>query len=140
MFLHVQSTQTLRVDNPYFFQMSFFPTKCAPLLLKIRKDFNIDDYKGKKTWTNENCVYNQFEHILFHGQSFIWCIELPSDAIKDCVVMHDFICLGKVNISHDCCNHMQQWSLWEILYYVTIQFVTTWDYLSFATIFYKFYN
>jgi hypothetical protein len=42
-FLHVQSTQTLRVDSPCFCQMSFFTTKCAPLLLKIGEDFNIDD-------------------------------------------------------------------------------------------------
>jgi len=26
-----------------FFQMFFFPTKCAPFILKIREDFNIDD-------------------------------------------------------------------------------------------------
>jgi hypothetical protein len=45
--LYLQSTQTLRMDNPYFFQMSFFSTKCAPFLLKIGEDFNIDDYKGK---------------------------------------------------------------------------------------------
>jgi hypothetical protein len=30
------------------FQMSFLKTKCTPFLLKIRKDFNIDDYKGKR--------------------------------------------------------------------------------------------
>jgi hypothetical protein len=29
--------------------MSFFPTKCAPFLLKVGEDFNIDDYKGKRT-------------------------------------------------------------------------------------------
>jgi hypothetical protein len=41
--LHVQSTQTLRVDNfCFFFKQSFF-TKCAPILLKIGEDFNIDD-------------------------------------------------------------------------------------------------
>jgi hypothetical protein len=43
MFLHVQSTQTSRVDNLYFFQTSFFPIKSAPFLLKIVEDFNIDD-------------------------------------------------------------------------------------------------
>jgi len=43
MFLHVQSTQILRVDSPIFFQTSFFPTKCAPLLLKIKEDLNIND-------------------------------------------------------------------------------------------------
>jgi len=43
MFLYVQSTQTLRADNPRFFQMSFFYTKCALFLLKIGDDFNIDD-------------------------------------------------------------------------------------------------
>jgi hypothetical protein len=42
-FLHVQSTQTLRMDSPYFFQISFFNTNCAPFILKIREDFNIDD-------------------------------------------------------------------------------------------------
>jgi len=43
MFLHVQSTQTLKVNNFCFFQTSFFPTKCAPYLLKLGKNFNIDD-------------------------------------------------------------------------------------------------
>jgi hypothetical protein len=43
MFLQVQNIQTSRVDNPYFFQTSFFFTKCAPFLLKIGKDFIIDD-------------------------------------------------------------------------------------------------
>jgi hypothetical protein len=43
MFLHVQSTQTSKVDNPCFFQTSFFSTKSAPFLLKIEKNFNIDD-------------------------------------------------------------------------------------------------
>jgi hypothetical protein len=42
-FLHVQNIQTSRVNNLYFFQMSFFFTKCAPILLKIEEDFNIDD-------------------------------------------------------------------------------------------------
>jgi hypothetical protein len=43
MILHVQTTQTLRMDNPYFFQTSFFSIKCAPFFLKIGKDINIDD-------------------------------------------------------------------------------------------------
>jgi hypothetical protein len=60
-----QIIQTSRMDNPYFFQMFFFPTKCAPFLLKIGEDFNINDYKGKKTCTYENCLYNQFKHIWF---------------------------------------------------------------------------
>ncbi len=33
MFLHVQSIQTSKVDNPIFFKRFFF-TKCAPFLLK----------------------------------------------------------------------------------------------------------
>jgi hypothetical protein len=41
--LQVQSTQTLKVDSFYFFQTSFISTKCAPFLLKIEEDFNIDD-------------------------------------------------------------------------------------------------
>ncbi len=52
--LHVQNTQILRMDNPCFFQMSFFSTYCAPFLLKIEKNLNID-YKGKRTSTDENC-------------------------------------------------------------------------------------
>jgi len=60
------------------------------------------------------------------------------DAVKDHVMMHDFIYIGKANTSYICCNHMQQWSLREILYFVMIQFMTTWDYPSFATIFYNF--
>jgi hypothetical protein len=48
MFLHVQSIQTLKMDNPYFFQMPFFSTKCALILLKIENDFNIDNLKGKR--------------------------------------------------------------------------------------------
>jgi len=43
MILHVQSTQTSKMNSPYFFQMSFFPTKCAPFFLKIEEYFNIDD-------------------------------------------------------------------------------------------------
>jgi len=46
MFLRVQSS---KVDNFYFFQTSFFPTECATFLLKIGEDFDIDDYKGKRT-------------------------------------------------------------------------------------------
>jgi hypothetical protein len=42
MFLHVESTQTLKVDNPCFFQMTFFYQMCT-ILLKIGEDFNIDD-------------------------------------------------------------------------------------------------
>jgi hypothetical protein len=41
--LHVESTQTLRMDSPCFFQMSFFSTKCAPLFLKIGDDYNINE-------------------------------------------------------------------------------------------------
>ncbi len=41
------------MDNHCFFQMSFFSTKCASFLLKIEKDFNIDDLKGKKTSIND---------------------------------------------------------------------------------------
>jgi hypothetical protein len=42
LFLHVQNTQTSRVDNPYFFQMFFLSTKCAPFFLKFGKELNID--------------------------------------------------------------------------------------------------
>jgi hypothetical protein len=43
MFLHVQNTQTLRVNNFYLFLDVFFSTKCPSFLLKIEEDFNIDD-------------------------------------------------------------------------------------------------
>ncbi len=49
MLLHVQITQTWRMDSPFFFQTLFFFTKCAPFPLKIGEDFNIDDYKRKRT-------------------------------------------------------------------------------------------
>jgi hypothetical protein len=42
MFLHVQRTQTLRIDNPYIFQKIIW-IKCAPIFFLIEKDFNIDD-------------------------------------------------------------------------------------------------
>jgi len=64
IFLHVQNTQTSKVGG-FFFQTSFFPTKCSPFLLKIGEDFNIDDYKGKWTWVNEFLIYKWFEHIWF---------------------------------------------------------------------------
>jgi len=64
MLLHVQSIQTSRIDNLHFFQMSFFPTKCASFLLKIGEDFNIEK-NGKRTSTNEIFFYNQFKNIWF---------------------------------------------------------------------------
>jgi hypothetical protein len=54
-----------RVDNPCFFQTSFFFTKCAPFLLKIEEDFNIDDQKEKRISIDELFSYNLFEHIWF---------------------------------------------------------------------------
>ncbi len=47
----------------FFFSNVLFSIKCASFLLKFVKDFNIDHYKGKRTWTDENCFYNRFEHI-----------------------------------------------------------------------------
>jgi hypothetical protein len=71
MFLHVQSIQTLRMDNPYFFQKLIFSTKCAPFLLKIREEgtcklrwsisieitFFTNPYKILKNDSNENGFY-----------------------------------------------------------------------------------
>ncbi len=37
MFLYAENTQTLKIDNLCFFQMSFFSTKCAPLFLKLER-------------------------------------------------------------------------------------------------------
>jgi hypothetical protein len=42
-------------EQSFFFQTSFLSTKCAPFLLKIEKDFNIDDL----------FFNNPFEHIWF---------------------------------------------------------------------------
>ncbi len=53
MLLHVQSIQTLRVNNLCFLFKCLFFTKCPPFLLKIKEDFNIDDYEGKRAWIDE---------------------------------------------------------------------------------------
>jgi len=34
--LHVQNTQTLRIEGLVFFQTSYFSTKCAPFLKKLK--------------------------------------------------------------------------------------------------------
>jgi hypothetical protein len=39
----------LKNEKKIFFSNVFFSIKCAPFLLKIEEDFNIDDSKGKKT-------------------------------------------------------------------------------------------
>jgi hypothetical protein len=44
-FLHVQNNYC----NGFLFQMFFLFIKCAPYILKIEKDLNIDDYKSKGT-------------------------------------------------------------------------------------------
>jgi hypothetical protein len=38
----------LESGQSLFFFKLLFSTKCAPFLVKIEKDFNIDDYKGKR--------------------------------------------------------------------------------------------
>ncbi len=43
MFLHVKSFKLQEWTILIFFKHFFFLTKCAPFLLKIGKDFNIDD-------------------------------------------------------------------------------------------------
>jgi hypothetical protein len=53
MLLHVQSTQTLRLDNLCFFFNILFFTICAPFLLKIEEDFNILTFNN---W-EKNVVY-----------------------------------------------------------------------------------
>ncbi len=96
MFLHVQNTQTLKLDNPYFIETSFFPTKCAPFLLKIGDDFNSDNYKGKRTWTNQKKNYNQFEHIwfkhVFHLENYgFWKSGLNKSCSYACDKGHECI-------------------------------------------------
>jgi hypothetical protein len=91
MFLHAQSTQTLRVDNPCFFQMSFFSTKCAPFLLKIGEDFSIDDYKGKRTWIDEFFIYNPFEHIRFKS---VFDPKMDFESVALTKVVHEYVIKG----------------------------------------------
>jgi len=67
--LHVQNTQTFKMDNFYFFQTSFFLIKRAPFLFKIGDDFNIDYYKGKEL----KLVEFIFQHIWMHlVQTCFW--------------------------------------------------------------------
>jgi len=63
-FLHVQSTQTLRMDSPCFFQMSFFSIKCVSFLLKIGKVLTLM-IRRTKGLELMNFFYNPFEHIWF---------------------------------------------------------------------------
>jgi len=43
IFLHVQSTQTLRVNNLVFFKLFLKKSNVHDSFLKIGKDFNIND-------------------------------------------------------------------------------------------------
>ncbi len=93
--LYVENTQTLRVDNVCFFQIFFFSTKCTPFLLKIRVDFNIDDYRGKNTWTTENYFYNWLEHIWLTS-----AFDLENYRFWKCTFNKSYSCLCEK--SHEC--------------------------------------
>ncbi len=45
----------------FFFQMSFFYSKCAQFLVKIGKDLNIEDQKSKKIEIDEIYFYHTFD-------------------------------------------------------------------------------
>jgi hypothetical protein len=64
MFVHVQSIQTSRIDTLCFFSNVLFNAKCAPFLLKIRKDFNID-IKRVKTFDIMKIVLSTFGSKVF---------------------------------------------------------------------------
>ncbi len=44
------SKQLWKIIYFCFFKCHFFFIKCAPFLLKIGEDLNIDDYENKNTW------------------------------------------------------------------------------------------
>jgi hypothetical protein len=50
--------------------------------MKIGEDFYIDDYKGKRTWTNELFFHNSFEHIwlknVFDPENLLWILKFFS--------------------------------------------------------------
>jgi hypothetical protein len=62
--------------TPFLSNVFFFYQMCI-ILLKIGEDFNIEDYKDKRTWTDENWFYHPFEHIwlkrTFDLQRFLKC-------------------------------------------------------------------
>jgi hypothetical protein len=64
MFLNVQSTQTSKLDSLCFFFKCPFYAKCAPFLLKVGEDFNIDIRRAKR-FELMKIVLNTFEHIWF---------------------------------------------------------------------------
>jgi hypothetical protein len=41
------------VDNIFFFENVLFSTKSVSIFLRIGEDYNIDDLKGKRTWTDD---------------------------------------------------------------------------------------
>ncbi len=47
MFLYVLNIQTSRVNNPWFFQTSFFSTKCASFLLRMKRILTLMIRKAK---------------------------------------------------------------------------------------------
>jgi hypothetical protein len=51
-FFSCSKQSTLRLDSPFVSNI-FFLTNVHHSLWKLAKDFNIDDYKGKRTWTDE---------------------------------------------------------------------------------------
>jgi hypothetical protein len=90
--LHVQSTQTSKVYRLCFFQMSLFFTKCAPFLLKIGEDFNIDDLKGKRTWIND--VFKITNLNTFNSNMFLTLKIMDFENVALTKVVHIYVIEG----------------------------------------------
>ncbi len=75
-FFHVQSTQTLKIDNPYFFQTSFSFTKCAPFFQKIKEEFILMIRREK--WLEPMIIFFRREkwlklmNFFLEGKKSIW--------------------------------------------------------------------
>ncbi len=65
MFLHVQSIQTLRVDNPCFFQMSVFLPNVHHSFWKLERILTLIIRRAKGFELINFFIYNPFEHIRF---------------------------------------------------------------------------
>jgi hypothetical protein len=67
--------------------------------LKIEEDFNINDWKGKRTWIHENYFYNQFEHIWLKN-----AFDPKNYGFKKCAFNKNYSCL--CDKGHKCIIYM----------------------------------
>jgi hypothetical protein len=110
IFLHIQSTQTLEMNNPYFFQTSFVSTKCASFLLKIEKNLILMNRRAKWFELMIFYFYNQFEHIwlkhAFNPKNYeFWKCDHNKSFSYLCDRGHECIILSyKINLLSKCIN------------------------------------